>query len=74
MTVGQLKEMLEDFSDDLEIKMACQPNYPLQSTIAGIAGDFPDDDDEDDRTEPDCLYIVEGRQTGYAHKSLWDNL
>src|ERR1700680_2971369 len=35
-TVGQLREALEDFGDDVEIRIMHQESYPLQEVIGGI--------------------------------------
>lgn len=46
MNVGELKELLEDVSDDTELRIAHQPSWPLALTVAGVRapGDaFPDE-------------------------------
>ena len=37
MTVRELKDLLDDYDDGLEVRLAHQPSYPLESTIAGVA-------------------------------------
>ena len=36
MTVRKLIEILEDFDPETEVRLAVQPNYPLQHDIAGV--------------------------------------
>jgi hypothetical protein len=87
MTVGQLRELLEDYPDEAEVRMACQPSWPFEYSIAGVValsemkerGD-EDGSDFDDRhpstginPKPDeVVFIVEGRQLSYGTKLLWD--
>jgi hypothetical protein len=37
MTVRQLKELLEEFDDDAEVRIMSQPSWPFEYTIQGIA-------------------------------------
>lgn len=53
MRVGELKELLEELGeegDDLELRIAHQPNWPLCLTVAAVR--TPGDDIE----PPDCPY------------------
>jgi len=36
MKVSELKELLEQYDEDLDVKMACQPNYPFEYAIDGV--------------------------------------
>lgn len=36
MNVGELKEMLEDLDDDLEIRLAHQPSWPLRFNLRSV--------------------------------------
>lgn len=36
MTVKELIEILEDFDPETEVRLATQPNYPLQHNVAGV--------------------------------------
>ena len=80
MTVGQLKEILEGFEDDTEIRLMIQENYPLESMIAGVTTDdeiavaeAEENGEEREHTnEPKVLYILEGRQIGYGKKIAWE--
>lgn len=70
MTVGELKELLEEFDDDLEVRMAIQPNYPLQSSIGGVVSDVVTEKEE----EKQIIYVLEGNQirdNPYAPRGLW---
>ena len=65
MTVNELKDLLEQMADagygDREVLFAYQQNYPLQDHIAG--GWIPGhDDDEDDATDDEVVYLVSGGQ------------
>lgn len=83
MTVRELKEVLEDFNDDAEVRIAEQPSYPLQSTIRGCCTDREarerDEEEYGEGNEPggsdDIVFIVEGSQvydTPYAPRGAFD--
>ena len=69
MTLGELIERLEeirdDLGEDLEVRMAYQPNYPLTATLGAITTlnaevlDGP------------ALYLAEGDSLGYGSPILW---
>jgi hypothetical protein len=83
MTLNELIEALQDIAleDELngerDVRLATQPNYPLQSTVRGVctsreAHDDPDDPDDD---PDDCIYIVEGfqiRERPYAPNGAFE--
>jgi hypothetical protein len=48
-TVGELRDMLSDYDDDTQVRVAIQPSYPLACAIVGIAevGSGEEDDPED---------------------------
>lgn len=58
LTVGELKELLEDVSDATPIHLAHQPRYPLEYTAQQAVLS------EDEDGEP-IVYIAEGIQLGY---------
>lgn len=83
MTLGQLKEAIDQFIDegrateDTQVRIAEQPSYPLQSSIAGVATlhdaltDADQEREEEGRGDPDpqslddvenIAYIVSGSQ------------
>lgn len=75
MNVGELKEMLEDVDDDLEVRIAAQPSWPLRFTLRSVvtpeafaearaqeawdAGVERPDDEEPDE-DANFLWIVQG--------------
>ena len=70
MTVGELKEMLEDLDDDMEVRLAHQPSWPFEYSISNgqvVDVNEPDEDDEEaEEKEPrEILYLIEGSQLGY---------
>ena len=69
MTVNELRERLQDAADEgfgqCEVRLAFQPNWPLQMMVAGIA--TPDDasramgePDEEPDDAGSVVYITEG--------------
>jgi hypothetical protein len=77
MTVRELREALEQYQDDAEVRIAIQPHYPLQSTVAGVVSDreidaLPEGADEDEET---VVWIVEEdqvRDDPYAPRAVFD--
>lgn len=75
MTVAELKQRLEDMDNDAEVRLAMQPNWPFEYSIADVVdmADYEDeyeddeeaDDDDDDDDEPKVVYLTEGDQLGY---------
>ena len=55
--IERLQEVAEDGLGDSEIRLAFQPNWPLQFDIGGLA--VPDDSDEETPEAP-VVYLVEG--------------
>ena len=77
MTVRELKERLEDYSEDAEIRIAHQPNYPLQSHVRGICsdGEARDLDIDEAPGDQEVVYVVEScqvRDTPYAPRGAFD--
>lgn len=74
MTVGEMKRLLEDMDDEMEVRIAHQPGWPLQYTVSDLIEapifeeeDIDDEDLADDEVLPhdDCprvAYVVEGSQ------------
>lgn len=78
MTIRELIELLEDAavetgSDETEVRLASQPNWPFEYSIHGVGvaeaheADEEDGDDED-QDEP-IVYIGEGQQLGYLSQA-----
>lgn len=69
MTVGELKELLEGYQDDLEVRILYQSSYPLVSSVStawskeGVGGASD--------AEDGVLYIQEGEGTGYGPEFQW---
>lgn len=74
MTVNELiqalQETAEDGFGDHEVRLAFQPNWPLQFTVGGVAdpaaivetrGYQLDERDDDDDDAPKAVYITEGQ-------------
>ena len=90
ITVGQLKEALEDYDDDLEVRFASQPNWPFEYSIRRFLVErlqLVEDDEEaaqamisfdEERDGPgapkNCVFLVEGHQICYASKKIWDHV
>lgn len=77
MTVGQLRELLEEFEDDVEVRFVGQPSWPMEYSIMGAVSksDLALDDEDVDEVhdeEDEVLYLVEGSQLGYASKRAWE--
>jgi len=51
-TVGELRELLEEFEDEAPLLLAYQPNYPLAYQLAGVT-------EEEPQCECDALLEVE---------------
>ena len=43
MTVGELKEYLEDIDDDMPIKLALQPHYPMVGSLLNVCRELDDE-------------------------------
>lgn len=89
MTVQDLIEILQALPPGAEVRLAQQPSWPLQMTIAGLAYQSADDGEiypVDDAPEPESpdqeqgqgiVFIVEGNHPGdtpYAPRGCWDVL
>ena len=60
MTIKELKEQLEDYNENLVIRIAEQPNYPFSYSIGGL------------KTLENVVYILEGLQKEGLPKELFD--
>lgn len=62
MTVGELRELLEDLDDGVEVRLQTQPHYPLEYRVAGaaLASAVREDaarEREDEAAEEDCVHV-----------------
>ena len=77
MTVTQLLEKMQELVDegfeDLEVKIAFQPGYPLAGNIANVASplDLEDPELDDDSDEANQIWIAVSDATGYATSEAW---
>lgn len=51
MTVGELKALLEGLDDEVEVRIATQPNYPFENSIAGLKVECPEQERIDELEE-----------------------
>jgi hypothetical protein len=53
MTVGELRELLEDESEDMVVRIVHQLSWPLQEVVGGVVSsrEIVDDDDDDQEDE-----------------------
>ena len=64
-------QILEDYDQDAEVRIAIQPRWPLEYSISDVVCSDsikPDEDDEEneDEDQPVVVYLTEGTQIGYA--------
>lgn len=79
MTVGELREHLEGYEEEQEIRVAFQPSWPLRARIQHVTsgeevhGELYDD--EDAKEIADFVWIavdqVGGDENPYAPKGAW---
>lgn len=76
MTVQDLIIALERYPGDAEVRLAIQPSWPFECSIAGLTDNTeiadPDDEGAPDDEGVTVVYIAEGSQLGYASKRIWD--
>ncbi len=66
MTVGQLKEVLEYYNEDMEVRFASQPNWPFEYSINDAVPVKTDNGE--------IIYLEEGTQLGYLPGEAKDEL
>jgi hypothetical protein len=78
MTVGELKEYLENFDDEAEVRIMSQPSWPFEYSIDSVKSreDFEDienSEDEPQRREKNIsdVFIIEGSQLCYGNKDAF---
>lgn len=78
MTVGELMARLEDFNEEAEVRMMCQPGWPFEYSIRGICRSSDLEGSEEDRhpstginPKPEVVFLVEGEQLSYGCKDAW---
>lgn len=72
MTVGELKNLLESFDDETEVRFASQPNWPFEYEIEdavladlNYTGEQSLEEYYKEEREDYVVYLVEGRQLRY---------
>jgi len=67
MTIKELIESLEsameDVGEDCEVRLAFQPNYPLEYSVGPVEVAWGEDEEADN--DGTVVYIGEGGQLGY---------
>ncbi len=66
MTVDELKEILEYYDGDMEVRFASQPNWPFEYSITDAVPVKTDDGE--------VMYLEEGHQIGYLPSEAKDEL
>lgn len=66
MTVNELKEMLDYYDGDMEVRFASQPSWPFEYSINDVVPVQTDDNN--------VVYLEEGRQLGYLPREAKDEL
>lgn len=66
MTVNELKERLDYYDGDMEVRFASQPSWPFEYSINDIVPVQTDDNN--------IVYLEEGRQLGYLPRKAKDEL
>lgn len=76
MTVGELREIIEDLDDEMEVRFMYQYNWPFECSISNSWMPIEERNhfrpkDYADQEEDKVLYLVEGTQIGYGTKDAW---
>lgn len=81
MTIRQLKDLLEQYDEDTEIRIMSQPSWPFEYETAGVWRhelEISEGGDIEDFTpagaEAEVVYLVEGSQLAYGSKRAWDEM
>jgi hypothetical protein len=78
ITVGELRELLEDFDERLTVRLMVQQSYPFEHAIHGV---ISSNDIKPENFKPferkgsdnkEVVYIIEGIQLSYGYKGAWD--
>ena len=77
MNVRELMEVLEGLDPTLEVRMAIQPRYPLEMSIAKVTllSEVEDNDGDGEvactPAGTDYVMLLEGSHIGYGVRSAW---
>jgi hypothetical protein len=76
MTVKQLIDALDGYNPSAKVRIAFQPNHPIQAPIDSVISlrECDPDEDEDDGEDGDLddVWIVSGDVNGYITGRLWN--
>jgi len=72
--VRELIDRLSEYSEDAEVRLMHQPNYPLESALGAVVGEseIRDHVGGDLGDDAEIVYLLEGRQLGYGRKVAWE--
>lgn len=80
MRVRELLDALEDVDPNAEVRLAFQPNYPLEYSLDNVVtsedvrqydADPKDNGDENDEAE-DVVWLTVGSQLGYLQANVFE--
>lgn len=63
MNVGELIELLSNYEDDLEVRLATQPSWPFEYSITDVVSHHDG-----------IVYVAEGRQIDYLNSEVVEML
>jgi hypothetical protein len=69
MTVGELRELLHEYEEDMEVRLLMQPSWPFEYSIGEVfARDAiePSEPDEPGQKKENCVFLTEGSQLCYG--------
>jgi hypothetical protein len=66
MTVGELRELLEEEPEDAIIRIVHQPGWPLQEVVGGVASSPSIFDDQDDNEEDEATAATDTDEEGMS--------
>jgi len=69
MVVGELRELIADLADDVEVRLMYDEGYPKHSEVLGTIchTDLPGKEDEQE-----ALYLVAGGTEEYGFRDAWN--
>ena len=79
MTLGELhgiiEEMLEEHGEDVPVRLAVQPDWPLSHTVANVR--YLNEDDCPAQAQPAAVWIAASQghpcdESPYAPREAWD--
>jgi len=70
MKVSELIDLLEELDSDAEVRLMCQPSYPIEHHVRGVVTKSELSSEVCNTGE--VVYLVEGSQAGYGIKEAWE--